>query len=491
MAVKVNIPEDIRLEDYEARAHLAPAVRELRAEARPVARRLQGRTVWMVNSTAQGGGVAEMLPTIVALMRDLGIRTEWAVVETEEEDFFHLTKNLHNAIHGVGRPSFGPAERTVFEGVSRRNAEELRAWLKPGDLLIAHDPQPMAVARILQEDLDLSTVWRCHIGLDDHNAATQAAWEFLAPYAGAYDHAIFSAPEYIPEYLTACSSVIYPAVNPLTHKNRDLSVHKIAGILTASALATNPGPVLPDPFHWVAQRLQANGSFAPANMTDDIGFLTRPLVTQVSRWDHLKGFRPLLRAFAQLKAGARNNGNDTDRIHRRRLDLVRLVLVGPDPSSVTDDPEGQEVLEDLKGEYAGLEPEVQRDVALLTLPMESRRDNALMVNAIQRTSSVVVQNSLREGFGLTITEAMWKGIPVLSNYQACGPRQQLRDDLDGRMITDPTDEAALARALDGMLRAPDKRDAWGRSGQRRVYSEFLIFTQLRRWFRVLQDKLAV
>lgn len=491
MAFKVEIPEDIRLHDYEARAHLAPAIRELRAEAHPVAKRLKGRTVWMVNSTAQGGGVAEMLPTMVALMRDLGIQTEWAVLETEEEAFFYLTKNLHNAIHGVGSPSFGSAERTVFEGVNRENAAQLRAWLEPGDLLIVHDPQPMALAKILKEDLDVSAVWRCHIGLDDHNPATQAAWEFLAPYAGAYDHAIFSAPEYIPEYLTACSSVIYPAVNPLTHKNRDLSVHKIAGILTASALGTNPGPVLPEPFPWVAQRLQPNGTFAPANMTDDIGLLTRPIVTQVSRWDRLKGFQPLMKGFARLKADARSSGNNNDRTHRRRLALVRLVLVGPDPSSVADDPEGQEVLEELKAAYADLEPEVQRDVALLTLPMESRRDNALMVNAIQRTSSIVVQNSLREGFGLTVTEAMWKGIAVLSNYQACGPRQQVRDDLDGRMITDPTDEVDLARTLDAMLRAPEKRDAWGRSGQRRVYSEFLIFTQLRRWFRVLQDQLAV
>ncbi len=395
MAFKVDIPGDMHLDDYEARAHLAPAVRELEAEAISVSQHLAGRTVWMVNSTAQGGGVAEMLPTMVALLRDLGIQTEWVVLETEEEAFFRLTKSLHNAIHGVGKPSFGPDERAVFDAVNRQNAEEMRAWLKPGDILIIHDPQPMPLAGILKEDLDLTAVWRCHIGLDDHNAATRAAWEFLAPYAQSYDHAVFSAPEYIPEYLTSCSSVIYPAINPLTHKNRDLSVHKIAGILTASALATNPGPVLPDPFAFVAHRLQPNGSFAPANMTDDIGFLTRPIVTQVSRWDRLKGFEPLMRAFARLKAEARGNGNDDDRIHRRRLDLVRLVLAGPDPSSVADDPEGMEVLEELKSTYGSLEPEVQRDVALVALPMDSRHDNALMVNAIQRTSSIVVQNSAR------------------------------------------------------------------------------------------------
>lgn len=490
MASKVEIPADVRLEDYEAHANLAPAVRELKAEAREFVKRLDGRTLWMVNSTAQGGGVAEMLPTMVALLRDLGIQTEWATIDTEDTAFFHLTKGLHNAIHGVGHPEFGPEDRALFEAVNRENAEVMRQWIKPGDILAVHDPQPLPLAMMLKDELDLATLWRCHIGLDDDNAATRTAWEFLAPYAEYCDHSVFSAPEYIPEYLTSCASVIYPAVDPLTDKNRDLSVHKISGILTISALATNPGPVLPESYPWVAERLQPNGSFAPANMTDNIGLLTRPIVTQVSRWDRLKGFSPLMRAFARLKASIPENGA-SDRQHRRRLNLVRLVLAGPDPSSVADDPEGLEVLEELKSVYGGLDPDVQRDIALVALPMDDRKQNALMVNALQRTSSVVVQNSVREGFGLTVTEAMWKGIPVLSNTQACGPRQQVRDRLDGRMVDAPTDEAALARTLDQMLAAPDEREAWGRSARRRAYDEFLIFTQLRRWFRVMEAHLDV
>jgi trehalose synthase len=187
-------------------------------------------------------------------------------------------------------------------------------------------------------------------------------------------------------------------------------------------------------------------------MAEDIGLLTRPIVTQISRWDRLKGWAPLVRAFAHLKRElheGRSNGRDP--LHRRRLELVRLVLAGPDPASVADDPEGREVMDELRALFVELPDRIQRDIALVALPMSDRNQNALMVNAIQRASSVVVQNSIREGFGLTITEAMWKQIPVLSNSRAAGPRQQIRDGLDGRLIEDPENDEELAAAIDALL----------------------------------------
>ena len=143
------------------------------------------------------------------------------------------------------------------------------------------------------------------------------------------------------------------------------------------------------------------------------------------------------------------------------------------------------VIESLKAAYVALPAEVQADVALLALPMESREQNALMVNALQRASSLVVQNSLREGFGLTIAEAMWKQIPVLTNRRACGPRQQIRDGVDGRLADDPEDAEELCALLDRMLASPTEREVWGRNAQRRAYDEFLVFTQVRRWLEVL------
>ena len=485
MARRIDVPTDARLNDYEGFSRLAHSVVDLRAEARQVAPLLEGRTIWMVNSTETGGGVAEMLPTMVALLRDLGFSTEWVVVETDRAEFFALTKRLHNLVHGEGDPELGPADREVFESVNRENAADLRRWVKPGDVLVVHDPQPMPLAAMLA-DVGLHCLWRCHIGLDETNRQTRAAWTFLRPYAAAYANAVFSAPEYIPDYFASGATVVYPALDPLTEKNAEMSVHKIVGVLSNAALITNPGPVLTPHFDSVAERLLPNGTFAPANMVEDIGLLFRPIVTEISRWDRLKGFAPLMDAFALLKENLRADP-PPDPLDRRRLELARLVLAGPDPASVSDDPEGLEVLEDLAERYRAYPADVQRDVAVLALPMASRQENAMMVNAIQRTSSIVVQNSLREGFGLTVTEAMWKGLPVLSNRRAVGPRQQIRDGLDGCLVDDPRDVVSLARAIRDMLGEPRRREAWGRSAQRRAQEQFLVFSQLDSWLRLLAE----
>ncbi|MGH7577227.1 MAG: glycosyltransferase, partial [Longimicrobiales bacterium] len=169
--------------------------------------------------------------------------------------------------------------------------------------------------------------------------------------------------------------------------------------------------------------------------------------------------------------------------------LVRLVLGGPAPDAVQDDPEAKDVFDGLTAEYTELHPAVQDDIAIIALPMRSVDENALIVNALQRASTIVVQNSLREGFGLTIAEAMWKRVPVLSNSRACGPRQQIRDGIDGRLVQDPEDIDALERALDEMLADPHALERLGRAAQRSVHDRFLLFTQLRAWSRLLDDML--
>lgn len=486
MARRISIDHHRTLDDHGEVAHLAPAVQELRREAARLVPRLGDRTVWMINSAPEGGGVAEMLPGMVGMLRELGVSAEWLVMESDRPGFFPLTKRIHNMIHGAGDPDLTGGDRELYETVNRANAREMAAEIRPGDVVVVHDPQPMAVPRYLQEEMDVRTVWRCHIGLDDNNAATRSVWEFLEPYASDYDHAVFSTPEYIPDYLAGTSTVIHPALDPLTEKNRELSLHRIVGILANSRMVRSPGPVLNSGFVDVARRLQHDGTFAPADRPDDIGLLQRPIVTQISRWDRLKGFAPLLRAFARLKRGAISTPAEGTR-HHRRLEIVRLVLAGPDPESVQDDPEAVDVLEELKALYGELEPAVREDVAVVSLPMKSRVENALMVNALQRASSVVVQNSLREGFGLTVTEAMWKRIPVLTNRQACGPRHQIRNDLDGRLADDPTDPEGLASLLNDMLAHEDARDRWGRTAQRRAHDLFLVYTQLRAWLELLSE----
>ena len=475
------------LDDYASMASLSNPVADLRREALRIREVVGDRRVLMLNSTARGGGVAEMMPKLVSILTEVGVRTEWWTMGTDEERFFSLTKRLHNLIHGSGEPSLTDEDRQVYEAVSRDVAEALDKELGPDDVLVVHDPQPAGAGAKISAN-GRRTVWRCHIGLDDDNAQTEAAWSFLEPYVTAYDHTVFTAVEYIPRYLSTTVSMIPPAIDPFSHKNRELPIHQVVGIMCNGGLAQCPYPLVTPPFEHQAERLRPDGTFGPANEPDDIGILHRPIITQISRWDRLKGWRGLLDGFIQLKREAGARGGDDAR-HQTRLKLVRLLLAGPEPAAVQDDPEAKEVLAELIDVYRGLDPELQRDVALLSLPMASRKHNALMVNALQRSSSVVVQNSLQEGFGLTATEAMWKRLRVVGTH-ACGLRQQIRDGIDGLLVKDPNDPEEVANVLDRMLSMSRERSALITSAQRRVYDEYLVFRQVSRWLNVLAEVVA-
>jgi trehalose synthase len=487
MIEKVEIREAKTLEEYAASIHLAGAVQGLRDAAARLAPRLRGRRVWMVNTTSRGGGVAEMLPQLVALLRELGVDTEWVVMGASQPKFFDLTKRLHNLIHGQGEPRLSGNDRALYDAVSSENAALLENQIARDDLLVIHDPQPLGMGALLKRELGIPTIFRCHIGVDEDLPQTRAAWDFLRPFAEVYDFAVFSAPEYVPDFLVSHSDIIHPAIDPLGFKNRDLSPQQLIGILCNARLGVEHHPVVPGAYSESAMRLGPDGQFALADRNGGIGFPYRPIVTQVSRWDRLKGFKPLMDGFVSLKQRIANNGASYSERHRRRLALTRLVLAGPDPAAVADDPEGQEVLGELIATYTQLPRGMQDDIALLSLPMTSRRENELMVNALQRCSSIVVQNSLREGFGLTVTEAMWKRAAVVGS-RACGIRQQIRDDVDGRLISDAADPEVVAQVLDGTLEDIEGRAQLGENAQRRVHDEFLVFTQVRRWLEVLCEQ---
>jgi trehalose synthase len=485
MIRKISFKDGLHLEDYAGLAYLSSAVQELRAAARLLVPKLKGRTVWMLNSTAQGGGVAEMMPRLVGILRDVGVKTEWLVMGSSDPAFFGLTKRIHNLIHDFGRPGFSAREKAIYRAASQEAAAALEELVAPEDLLVVHDPQPLGAGAEFKRRTGVRSIWRCHIGLDRRTRATDAAWEFLRPHARAYDHAVFSAAEYIPTYLVGKAAVIHPAIDPLGHKNRELSAHKLVGILCNAGLMRGLHPVLtPDWKHQVL-RLNPDGRFLPTQEGDGVGLMFRPVVTQVSRWDRLKGWVPLLEGFLRLKRRYRGKKGALGR-RRHRIEIARLVLAGPDPAAIQDDPEGREVLASLCRAYCGLKPAEQASVALLSLPMASGKQNHLMVNVIQRCSTVVVQNSLQEGFGLTATEAMWKRVPVLGS-SACGLRLQIRDRIDGRLTGNPKDPDEIAEILDEMLSSPLQRELYGRSAQRRVYDRFLVFAQVESWLRRLAD----
>jgi trehalose synthase len=482
MIEHIEIKDTPTIETYDQYSSLIMALREFREESSMLAPKLKGRRIWMINSTATGGGVAEMMPRMASLMRQIGLDVRWVVMGTEETDFFHLTKNIHNLIHGAGAPVFSEADRELFEKVNRENADHFLAELQDDDIVVIHDPQPMAMAGMLKAKRDITTIWRCHIGLDESNQHTQAAWDFLRPYFKDYDHIIFSAPEYIPNFVSKNVSIIAPAIDPLSHKNRNLYLHKLSGILIDSGLTGNGHQAIAPPFEHQVRRVMPDGSYGSSRQPEDLGLLYRPIITEVSRWDRLKGWLPLMQGFAHLKqTPAYREGDER---HRRRLDLCRLVLAGPDPDFIADDPEGKAMLEELIEAYKNMPAEVQDDIAILLLPMHSRKENALIVNALQRCSSIVVQNSLREGFGLTVAEAMWKSIPVMGS-KACGIRQQLREGIDGHYTESAEDPVAVADALDFMLRQPKQREVWGFNAQKHAINNFLVFTQIRRYLQLL------
>lgn len=467
----MDFPETDGLEEYAGFAHLAEAVARLRSEAAAAAPRFRGRHLWMLNSTAQGGGVAELLPKTVQVLRELGILADWAVLTTPRAEFWELTKRMHNLIHDVPLAPLTAADRTLYEEVSREAFRAIAPMLRSRDILIVHDPQPCATGAFLKEKLPICALWQCHIGLD--RPSDRGAWEFLRPYAEAYHHVIFSLPEYVPGFLQGRATAVPPGIDPESSKNCDLSVSRVLGILTSAGLVDPPHPTVTGPWPHLALRVQKDGRLGSALQPSEIGLGFRPTILQVSRWDRLKGWRPLLQAFAKLKP---------------RHPDARLVLAGPQSGSVQDDPESTGALDELVADYRRLG--LFDDVAILALPMASRTDNALLVNALQRCATIVAQNSLEEGFGLTVTEAMWKRAAVLGSGRAAGLRFQIRDGIDGRLAPDPEDPASIAAILDEMLRDPKKRDAWGRSAQRRVHDEFLFFTNLRRWLSILASCLT-
>lgn len=505
--------------DYATDTVLRRSVREMERETEADVAALDGRTVWMVNSTASGGGVAEMLPKQVSMMRALGVDVEWAVIEVDDGKFFEFTKDVHNLLHGTGYPEITDAERERYERVSGDLAEALAEKLAPEDVLVVHDPQPLAAGALAAEKAGVASIWRCHIGSEETTPASEAAWDFLEPWISRYDDTVFSLPSYVPDFLEDEATLIPPAIDPYSAKNRRLQPQQVAHILARAALVDTDHPV--PRFDGVARRLQEDGSYAPATDPADFGLLFRPIVCQISRWDRLKGFVPLLEGFARLKtanrAGAETAELDTttdasgageanadgtstgttgpdsiapeatgdddgtvrDAAHRERIENARLALVGPDPSSVADDPEGREALEELEAAWLDLNGDLREDVAIVLMPAE-RFESALVINALQRCATVVAQNSLREGFGLTVTEAMWKRA-VLVGSDTGGIRAQVRDGTDGRLIPDSSDPESVAATLDAVFGARGQWDDWSLNAQRRVTDEYLLFGQVMRW----------
>ncbi|NNL07723.1 MAG: glycosyltransferase [Croceitalea sp.] len=480
---KINVKPGAKIVDYKAYGSLYSSVLDFLEKIKTPIGQLKGSTIWMVNSTAIGGGVAEMLPSQMRILRELGVSIEWLVIEAKDQAFFGLTKRIHNAIHGSGDGIFTEEDRKVFERVNQQNLEVALSMINDGDTIVIHDPQPMPLAAMIKKNKQVSLIWRCHIGLDRKTKVTKAVWSFLAPYLSSYDHYVFSLQEYVPKILRANTSIIPPAIDPLSHKNRALQLHKCIGILFQSGIIDDGKKILYHKYKHQVRRVMPDGSFDRPNAKNELNFIYRPIVTEISRWDRLKGFKELMQAFIKIKLDNRKHG-DPKSLEYKRIEMSLLVLGGPDPAFVSDDPEGQEVLQELIQEYQNIDAQLQNDIAILLLPLDNPKENALIVNALQLSSSIVVQNSIQEGFGLTATEAMWKKTPVLVSG-AAGLRFQVEHNKNGKINEDPTDIVSLSKTLAYMLNHPKERDKWAFNGQLRVIQNFTLFNQLVQWLNLL------
>jgi len=377
-----------------------------------LARDLKGKTIKMVNSTAVGGGVAEMLNRLGPLLSELEVPTHWDVI-TGGNDFFEVTKAFHNALHG-SEYELTKAAQEIFLTYNEQNRARLQF---DEEMVVIHDPQPVGLIRS-REQSRASWVWRCHIDLSNPN---ERVWEFLRPFVERFDAAIFSSQSFarqlpIPQYL------FYPCIDPLSEKNKELpeaSVQKVC---------------------------------------DEFGIdRSRPIVTQVSRFDRLKDPVGVVRAF---------------KLAKKYVDC-QLVLAG---GGASDDPEGTAVLREVK-EEAGNDP----DIIILDLPPWCAHE----INAIQRASTIVVQKSLKEGFGLTVTEALWKGKPTIAGAVGGIPNQIIHK-LTGVLVHSVEGCAFQIRYL---LTHPDFARQIGANGREHVKENFLMTTNVKRWlllFRILE-----
>jgi trehalose synthase len=389
-----------RIEDYSAIVGPEPIDELFR-----LGRLLRGRVIQNINSTAVGGGVAEILTRMIPLLKDLGVEARWDVIRGNER-FFAITKAMHNGLHGVP-VAFSPEDKAYFREVNRSNLDVVSPL---GDVVFVHDPQPVGLIERRNDAEGSRWVWRCHI---DFTRPQADIWRFLRRYIKAYDAAVFSAPAFA-RPLPIRQILISPSIDPLSDKNRDLTEAEVDEVCSRYGLDRK-----------------------------------RPIITQISRFDYLKDPVGVIKAYKMVKP---------------HIDC-QLVLAG---GGATDDPEAQKVLDDVRTEAAG-----DPDIFVLFLPPASD----LVINALQRSSDVVLQKSLREGFGLTVAEALWKARPVIAGAVG-GIPLQITHKFSGILSHSVEGTAFWIKQL---LQAPAYAEALGRNGREHVRQNFLITRHIKEY----------
>jgi trehalose synthase len=372
---------------------------------------LKGAKVLHINSTKEGGGVAEILHKLIPLKQALGIEADWEII-TGNQEFYQCTKGFHNALQGM-RQSISEKLLQNYENINKKNEERLRSKLKEADFVFIHDPQPAPLLKLTPGRRG-KWIWRCHI---DASKPYRNVWKYLREWIIPYDASIFSLPEFA-QPLPHPQYIIPPSIDPLSEKNCPLPDYEIKNV------------------------------YSEFNLDPEL-----PLITQVSRYDRFKDPLGVIEAYKLAS----------------KLTPMQLVLAG---GGASDDPEGEAVLNEVKQASNGAP-----NIHVLLLPADANRT----INALQRASDIVLQKSIREGFGLTVSEAMWKGKPVIGGDTG-GIRLQVIDHYTGFLVRTPEGAALRTRYL---LHRRDKLEEMGMRAKRFVRENFLITRHIREYLTLM------
>src|SRR5919109_2211571 len=435
---------------------------------------LDGRVVWNVNSTARGGGVVELLESLVAYARGAGVDVRWGVIEGSPE-FSTSSSRTHNRLHGAAGDggALDDEAHRIYERTAELNLKAFAERVRDGDVVIVHDPQPAGLIEAARA-AGAVVIWRCHVGLDRPNDYAREAWSFLRRYVANADAYVFSRESFVWEGLDSDRIVVIPpSIDVFSPKNQDLGSKTVGAVLNASGVLADGG----DP--GCATFSRHDGT--PGRVDRRAELLEErplragmPVVLQVSRWDALKDPLGVIAGFAE---------------HVPAETGAHLVYAGPAVSAVADDPEGAQVLRDALALRKSLPEEPRSRVHLASLPMEDPEENAIIVNALQRHASVIVQKSLAEGFGLTVAEAMWKARPVVAS-RIGGIQDQIVDGESGVLLDDPRDPAAFGTAVGDLLSDLRRAERIGDRARERVRDRFTSLRSLLDYLRVIRTVLA-
>jgi trehalose synthase len=466
----VEIPLETRYFEDLSPCFFEPMLERL-STAQEHARGVLGtRTVWFINSTASGGGVAQIARTLLPYWKGAGIDVRWIVVRGSSE-FFRITKRLHNHLHGHqgDGPSLEVDELAILDRAAEAHARAISAMLRPADVVVLNDPQTASMSTALQL-AGATTIWRCHVGSDPADELCRRAWQGMRPRLAGVDRFVFSRHAFLPPWLSReNTSIVTPAIDPAATKNRPMPERASRAILQHLGLAA--GVPTDEPTYERSDGTSVTLAARPTLLDSDgpPDWSHAPMVVSLARWDRIKDPLGILNGFLDRVLPASN---------------AQLLLAGPDANQVTDDPEAVAVLGEVRKRWQELPDVARARVHLACLPLTSPDDNAAMVNAIQREAAVVVKKSLQEGFGLGVTEAMWKARPVVASAVG-GHLEQVEHLHSGLLVEDPTDTGAFGDAVLKLLREPALAARLGQTGRERARALFLNDWHFLSWVEVL------